>query len=482
MNLEVVFYVLGRLLTLLALVLLVPLILCVAEGGLGTPDAHAFVVTAGISMGLGYALRFSFEWEADRFGFGEAFASITFGWLLCSALGALPFLITGQIPSVLDAFFESLSGFTTTGATVLSDPQVLSRPVLFWRSMTHWIGGMGFLAASVALLPALAAGGNFLFTSDAPGPQQERLQPRLSETARMLWTLYMGLTAVEFGVLWWAGMEPFDALCHAFTLVATGGFSTRAGSLGEFGPAIHWLAIGGMILGSVNILVLRAAVRGRWRAVVSNAELRLFVLLLLVGTGLAAWGLEAVPETEGATGRNALFAATAALSTTGLSITDVTPWPFLLQLLMLALMAIGACSGSTGSGMKLARVLLLAKTAVREVRRLLRPAAVFVVKVRSVPVHDSGVFNISAFLVLNLLVIGLASIALLLLGQPLGTAFSATISAMSNFGTGTGAVGAGTAWADFSSFGKLVLMACMLLGRLEFYSVLVLLLPLAWRR
>jgi trk system potassium uptake protein TrkH len=481
-NLEVVFYVLGRLLTLLALVLLAPLALCVAEGGLGTPEAHGFVVTAGIAMGLGYALRFSFEWEPDRFGFGEAFASITFGWLACSVLGALPFLITGQIPSVLDALFESMSGFTTTGATVLPDPQVLTRPLLFWRSMTHWIGGMGFLTVAAAVLPALGAGGNFLFTGDMPGPKQERLQPRLSASARMLWTLYMGLTLVEFGALWWAGMEPFDALCHAFTLVSTGGFSTRADSLQSFGQAVHWLAIGGMVLGAINIVVLRAAVRGKWRAVLTNAELRLFVLLLLVGAGLVALGLSSLDGEGGPVIRNAVFAAASTLSTTGLMITDTAPWPMLLQLLLLTLLTIGACSGSTGGGIKIARVLLLAKTAEREVRRLLRPAAVFVVKVRGAPVHDGGVFNISAFLVLHLLVVGFAATALVLLGQSMGTSFTAVLSAVSNVGAGPVALGAETAWADFSSFGKLVLMACMLLGRLEFYSVLVLLLPLAWRR
>jgi trk system potassium uptake protein TrkH len=482
MNLEPVLYVLGRLFTLLACVLLVPLGLCVVEGGLGTPEAHAFVVTAGISMGLGYALRFSFEWEPDRFGFGEAFASITFGWLACTAIGALPFLITGQIPSVLDALFESLSGFTTTGATVLSDPQVLSRPLLFWRSMTHWIGGMGFLAVTAAVLPALGAGGNFLFTGDIPGPDQERLQPRLSATVRLLWTLYMGLTAVEFGALWWAGMEPFDALCHAFTLVSTGGFSTRADSLASFGQTVHWLAIGGMFLGGINIVMLRAAVRGQFATVATNPELRLFVLLLLAGAGAIAWGLSSMAESGESVLTNALFVATSTLTTTGLTVTNTSAWPMLTHLLLLTLLTIGACSGSTGSGIKIARVLLLAKIAEREVRRLLRPAAVFVVKVRGTPVHDGGVFNISAFLVLHLMVLGIAATLLVLLGQSMETAFTATLSAISNFSAGTTALGSQTAWADFSAFGKLVLMACMLLGRLEFYSVLVLLLPLAWRR
>ncbi len=485
MNIGGVLYVLGRLCTLLACLLATPLVLCLQDGGLGTETANAFIVSAAVSLGIGWALRLSFEWEPQQFGFGEAFATVTFSWLVFTALGALPFLITNQIPSLLDACFEVLSGFTTTGASILPDPSILDRPLLFWRAMTHWIGGMGIVALSVAILPALGAGGNFLFQAEMPGPENEKLLPRISSTAKLLWGVYLGLTIAEFALLWLFGMTPFDAICHTFATVATGGFGTRPDSLASFSPAIQWTVIVFMFLAGINFVMHLAVLSGRWKAMLKNTEVRTYLSLILLVAGTIAYVLTdhgiGPTETEPLL-RDSLFTTVALLTSTGFVTADFGVWPPILHLVILGTMFVGACAGSTGGGSKIIRLIVVVKAGIREVRQLLRPSAVFVVKVGHRPVPDVVVGKTIGYYVLYFGSLAIFSMLLMIIGLNTETSFSAILSCLSNIGPGLGAVGPTSNYAALPDLGKIICMFCMLLGRLEFYSVLVLLLPLAWRR
>ncbi len=485
MNIGVVLYILGRLCTLLAVLIASPLLLCLAEGGLGTPTANAFIVSSVVSLGLGVALQLSFEFEQDRFGFGEAFATVTSTWILFTALGAMPFVITGRIPSVVDACFEVLSGFTTTGASILPDPAVLDRPLLLWRAMTHWVGGMGIVALSVAVLPALGAGGNFLFQAEVPGPESEKLLPRISSTAKLLWTLYLTLTVTQFVLLWAAGMTPFDSICHTFATVATGGFGTRADSLASFGPAVQWVVVLFMFLAGVNFVMLLNAMKGRFRVAIGNTEVRVYTGIVVVATLLclaATAGRPGAPVGFEPLLRDSAFTVVSLLTSTGFVTADYEVWPVGLHGLLLVIMVCGACAGSTGGGAKVIRCIVALKTGFREVRRLLRPKAVFVVKVGPRPLTDQVVFKTAGFFVIYVAITAVLTLVLMAEGHDGSTSLSAIIACLSNIGPGLGEVGPTSNYAHFEPATKLLLMVAMLLGRLEFYSVLVLLLPLAWKR
>jgi trk system potassium uptake protein TrkH len=480
-NIGVVLYVLGRLCMLLSVLLVAPLAMGLYTSGMGSDVTTAFIVTAGISFGLGFALTLSFEMEPDQFGFGEAFATVATVWVVFTGLGAMPFVITGHIPSVVDACFEVLSGFTTTGSSILADPAALPQPLLFWRAMTHWVGGMGIVALSVAILPALGAGGNFLFQAEVPGDESEKLLPRISSTAKLLWGLYLGLTVAQFFALRLAGMTWFDAICHSFATVATGGFGTRADSLTSFGPAIQWIVIGFMFLAGVNFVMLLNVMRGRPRVCLRNTEVRVYAAIVLVVSLVFCFSIhqrDGAPDGLEPLIRDSMFTTVALLTSTA----DYQLWPVGLHGLILMVMFCGACAGSTGGGAKVIRFIVAAKAGVREVRRLLRPKAVFVCKVGGRTLPEPVVLKTVGFFVLYLMVLVVFTLFLLADGHSGATSFSAIVSCLSNIGPGLDGVGPTQNFAAFGDLTKVALMVCMLLGRLEFYSVLVLLVPLAWKR
>ena len=485
MDLGAVLHVLGRLCVVMAALLVSPLLMQFSPDGVDPDVAEAFVVSAAVSLGLGMALTLSFEFSQVAFGVGEAFATVTASWIVFTGLGALPFVLTGHIPAVVDACFEVLSGFTTTGASILDDPARLPRSLLLWRATTHWVGGMGIVALSVAILPALGAGGNFLFQAEVPGPESEKLLPRISSTAKVLWGIYLGLTVAQVCLLRVAGMSGFDAVCHTFATVATGGFGTRIDSLTSFSPAVQWIVVLFMFLAGVNFVMLLQAVRGRFDRVFGNLELRTYACIALGASAISAAvllirggadeGLEPVV-------RDATFTTVSLLTSTGFVTADYQLWPGGLHVLILLLMFCGACAGSTGGGAKVVRLVVAVKTGLREVRRLLRPRAVFVVKVGQRTLPEELVIKTTGFFVLYLGCLVVGTLALLAFGWSGPTSFSSVLSCLSNIGPGLDGVGPTSNFAAFGPIEKLVLMACMLLGRLEFYCVLVLLVPLAWRR
>jgi len=477
-----VLHVLGRLCLLFGGLLLVPLALALFESGFGNPVARALLGSSACSCALGLVLHLSFAKHVEEFDFEEAFAVVASAWVAFTLLGALPYWLSGAIPGVTDAAFESISGLSTTGASILNDPAQLGRPLLLWRALTHWVGGMGVIMLSLAILPALGAGGNFLFQAESTGSDSERLAPRIRDVSRILWLVYVGLTLLGVVAFALAGMSVFDAVCHSFATVATGGFSTRADSLASFAPAVQWTAVALMVLAGLNQALLFAALLGRPLQLLRNVETRTWLSLLALASLLGLWVLGSrAPELD-ASVLDVVFTVVSISSTTGFATVDFGLWPEPLHVVVLLLMLGGACGGSTSGSAKMFRHLLWVKSAWRELQRLLRPSGVFVVKAEGRPIAEPVVTRSVAYLVFYLCAACLGTLLLTLLGVGGEESLSGMVTCLSGVGPGLGAVGPASNFAGLPGAGKWLLMLAMLLGRLEFFAVLVLFSPLAWRR
>ncbi len=485
MSVSSVFHVVGRLCAVYAGLLLLPLVVWLADGGGWGPVPHAFVVAAAVTAAVGFGLQLSFRFVREEFDFEEGFAVVTFSWLAFSLLGAVPYVLADAVPGYTDGLFETLSGLTTTGASILSDPSALGRPLLFWRALTHWVGGMGIVALSVAILPALGAGGNFLYRAEASGPSKDKQLPRIRDVAKLLWGIYLGLTVAETIALVVAGMPLFDAICHSFATVATGGFGTQPDSLASYSPAIQWVVTVFMVLAGLNYVLLFSALLGRPGALWRSTEARLWLTILLVSTVIGCAVLRArdgAPDGLEPLVRGVAFTVASVSSTTGFATVDFGQWPVSLHVVLLLLMVGGACAGSTSGSAKIARHLMWAKAAARELKRLLRPTAVFVVKVEGRQVPEQVVTRSVSFLLFYLGTACLGTLLLTLLDMGGTESFSSMITCLSGVGPGLGAVGPTSNFAAVPEAGKVLLMVAMLLGRLEFFAIFVLLSPLAWRR
>lgn len=481
MNLRAVATVLGFLALIIAASLLVPAAAALIAG---ESDFPAWLAAAAVAGGVGLAGR-RFGGRAPEIRVREGFAVVTLGWLACSVLGALPFMLSRQIPGFTDAVFEAVSGFTTTGASILKDVEACSRATLLWRALTHWLGGMGIVLVAVAVLPLFGVGGMQLYRAEVPGPVPDRLTPRVRETARRLWAIYALLTAAEVLALVLAGMGPFDAVCHSFATLATGGFSTRNASVGAYGsPAVEWIVIVFMFLAGCNFSLHYLALAGRWRAYHRDEEWRFYLAVTLGAAALIA--LVLIPTGHYTSPepllRSATFQVVSIMTTTGFATADFALWPAAMQFVLLLLMCIGGCAGSTGGGIKVMRVVVLLKQAKLELKRMVHPRAVYTPWYNGRPLPAGLPANVLGFFLFFVL-IGLASILTLALGgHDLVTAAGAVAASLGNVGPGLGSVGPAANYAHLAIWEKWVLIFCMLVGRLEIYTVLVLLLPDAWRR
>lgn len=485
MSFSNVLHLLGRLCTVLAALLLAPLLVCLHDGTLDGETARAFMVTATGTLALAVVLRIAFRFHPERFNLPEAFAIVTGAWVVFTAIGSVPFLITGHIPNVTDAVFETMSGITTTGASILSSPDLLDRPLLLWRSILQLLGGLGIVALSVAILPKLGAGGNFLFQAEAVGPEAGKLLPRISAMAKLLWGLYFGLTLANIGAYLLTGMSPFDAVNHAFTTQATGGFSTQADSFSSYSATTQWVAVLFMFLAGTNFVLLLSVLSGRARTLLRNTEWRVYCGIILVVSVIAVvtrYQAEGAPDGFESLVRGSVFSVVSIITTTGFGTEDFSLWPPVMHLLLMFVMFCGACAGSTGGGSKVIRLVLWWKAAGRELRRLLRPTGVFVVKVQDRAIPDGIVLKSLAFLLVMLTSWLAVSLYLASTGLSAETSISAAIACLSCVGPGFDAVGPTQNFAAMTDGAKWVLTAAMLLGRLEFFSLLVLLSPMAWRR
>ena len=418
----------------------------------------------------------------DAINFQEAFATVTFSWGAVALVGALPYLFSGVIPSPIAALFESVSGFTTTGSTVLSDIEAVTPGILLWRSVTQWLGGMGFIVLGVAVLPYLGVGGMQLFRLEAPGPTTDRLRPRIRETARLLWVVYAVLTVVLALLFAIAGMPLLDAASHALTTMPTGGFSTRNASMAAFAPAIQWITIAFMYLAGVSFTlhyrVLGRGPKAYWR----DTEWRLYTGIILAATLVVALLIGKSGGNPGAVLRDAMFQVVSVMTTTGYGTADYVLWAPAAQIVLFLLFFLGGMAGSTAGGMKMIRVLLVLKHTWLEIRKQLHPRAVFVPKVAGRVVHEHVMLNVLGFVLIYMLLFGLGTFAMALLGLSLPAAAGAAATAMSNVGPALGELGPTATFGALPSAGHLVLIFLMIVGRLEIYTVLLLFHPGLWRR
>jgi len=410
----------------------------------------------------------------------EGYLIVALGWLAMVLFGTLPYLFSGVIPLWSDAFFETVSGMTTTGATVLTDIESIPRGILYWRSLTQWIGGMGIIVLTVAIFPLLGIGGIELFVAEAPGPTSDKIHPRIRETARRLWFIYLGLTGLLILVLFAVGMTPYDAVNHALTTMATGGFSTKNASIAHYDQAIiQYPIILFMFLAGTNYTVIYYGLQGKLRRMWQSDEFRAYILLVLGLSGLIGWGIyEGNPEQAF---RDSLFQVVSILTTTGYVSADYSQWGTGLTMVVFILMFIGANAGSTSGGIKLVRHLVFVKNSFLEFKRLIHPRAIVPLKLNGKVVAPRILTHIIIFLLLYLLLFVLGSLVLSFIGVDFLTAIGATATSLGNVGPGIGEVGPtdNFAWLPWSA--KVFLAFLMLLGRLEIFTILVLFSPYFWK-
>lgn len=448
----------------------------------GEQDWPFILLSSGITAGAGFLLlRFTNLKQELRTR--DGFAIVSFAWLLFSLFGALPFLLTGAIPNITDAFFETVSGFTTTGASILTDIEAVSHGVLFWRSLTHWIGGMGIIVLTLAVLPMLGVGGMQLYKAEVAGPTVDKLTPRIAQTAKILWAVYIALTAMQTVLLLLGGMSLFDALCTAFGTLASGGFSPRNASIAYYNSSyIEVVVIIFMLAAGVNFSLHYNFATGHWAAYWRNREFQVFVASIATATVLVLIGAWSAYADKWTAVRHAAFVATSLHTSTGFGLADYEGWTPNAQFVLLLVMIIGGSAGSTSGGLKVIRIYLLFKAIAGEFTRLLHPQALTPVRVKGVAVPREVVGPVLSYIGLYFLTILLGTLLLTGAGVDWITSLSAVASCLGGVGPGMGGVGPFDNYAWLSDFVKWVLTACMLLGRLEFYSLLILLSPAYWRR
>jgi trk system potassium uptake protein TrkH len=452
------------------------------------PAWLAFVISGAATALLGFAGMWAVTSARNgvraRMTDRDGMAATALGWTACSLIGALPFVMTGAIPTFTGAVFEAMSGLTTTGATVLADVEGQSHAVLFWRALLNWLGGMGIVVLSIALLPGLNVGGSQLFRAEVPGIVNDRLVPKIRETAKRLWGIYILLTLIEAVLLRLFGMSLFDAVIHSLTSVATGGFSTANKSIEAWAsPAIQITITVFMFLAGINFTLHYRVLRGAPRPVFRDDELKSYIGIILVATAIIAVDL-AVHSfyTIGGSVLRSSFQVVSILTTTGFTTANYDLWPPLSKFILLLLMFVGGCAGSTAGGVKVVRWHVLVNHAVRDMKRTVRPRRVTVLRLNGRAVPEDVVSSVLGFVIMYLTVFVVSVLAMSALGFDLPSAVGAVVCTLGNVGPGFGAVGPAANFSAVPAVGQWLLIFCMLVGRLEVYTVLVLLMPGFWRR
>lgn len=414
----------------------------------------------------------------------EGYIIVSLVWVIFSFFGCLPFIFTGSILNFTDAFFETISGFTTTGSSILNDIESLPHGVLFWRSITQWIGGMGIIVLSIAILPILGIGGMQLFVAEVPGPAPDKLHPRIRETAIRLWGIYIGFTLVECILLWLGGMTLFDAVCHSFTTMATGGYSTKQASIAHWDSSfIQYVIILFMFLAGTNFTLSYFGLHLRFKKILEDEEFRWYLGFVILFSALIAISLIIFQgEAFGISIREALFQVVSVITTTGFITADYLSWTPFLTIIIFILMFFGGSTGSTGGGMKIMRIVIVIKNGYYELRRLVHPNAVIPLKFKHHVVSPQILSNILAFFSIYVLIFGVSVIIMSTMEPSLDTAFSSVATTLGNIGPGLGAVGPMDNFYNLPVFGKWFLSSLMLIGRLELFTVLILFTPSFWKR
>lgn len=442
----------------------------------------AFLITIGISLAVGLLLKFLSNPGTKVIYAKEGFVIVTYAWLMMSALGALPFVISGEIPSYIDAFFETVSGFTTTGASILTDIESMSHGILFWRSFSHWIGGMGVLVFVMALIPNISDRSIHILRAEMPGPEVGKLRPKARDTAKILYLIYIVLTAVEIVMLLAGGMPLFESVVHTFGTAGTGGFGVKSDSIAGYSPYLQWVIAAFMLVFGINFNLYYLLLIGKLKAVFKSTELWCYLGIVLLSVGVITANIYSMYGSFAETLRTSTFQVASIISTTGYATTDFNLWPGLSKTVLLLLMIIGACAGSTAGGLKVSRAIMLVKAVFRELKKMLHPRSVRVVKMEGKSVDEQVLSSVTTYFAIYMMCT--LGIFLLLSFEPFSieTNFSATLACFNNIGPGLDAVGPTASYAEYSGFSKILLSIAMLLGRLEIFPLILGMNPLVWKK
>ena len=477
MNFRMISYVLGWILVFEAIFMIVPIIPAIIYGESVLPY---FFITAAICLAAGVPLMRK-KPEKTRLYSREGFVIVSLSWIVMSLFGALPFFLSGTIPSFIDALFETVSGFTTTGASILSDVGALPKSMLMWRSFTHWVGGMGVLVFIMALLPLSGAQNMHIMKAESPGPSVSKLVPRVRTTALLLYSIYLVLTLAEFVLLLCGGMTVFEALNTAFATAGTGGFGLRNDSMASFSPYIQIVVTVFMVLFSVNFTSYFFIMRGRLRQAF-NTELRTFLIIFAVSIAVITLNISTMYNSIGNALRDSAFTVASIMSTTGFSTADFNLWPELSRTLLTLLMFVGACAGSTCGGIKVYRLLILAKGMAKELLVMVHPKQVKHIKIDNRTIEHDVVRSVNVYMVTYMVIFVISLILISFDNHDLVTNFTSVAATMNNIGPGLELVGPSSNFGFFSAASKIVLIFDMLAGRLELFPMLLLLSPATWKK
>ena len=479
MNRKMIVYTVGRMVLLEAGILLLPLLVSVLYR---ETCAWAFVLTVLLAAIVGLPITLFCKPKNSLIYAKEGFVIVAMTWLAFSAIGALPFVFSGEIPSFADAFFETVSGLTTTGASILRDVESMSHGLLFWRSFTHWIGGMGVLVFIMAIVPDVSGRPMHILRAEMPGPVVGKLVPRIKDTAKILYLIYIAMTVLETVLLLCGGMPLFDSLLHAFGTAGTGGFGIKADGLAGYNAYLQWVIAIFMLLFGVNFNLYYLLLIKRFRAALHSSELATYLIIVLVASGVITFNIYPLYHNVGEAVRQSVFQVASITTTTGYSTADFNLWPGLSKAILFMLMFVGGCAGSTAGGLKISRVMILIKNIKRQLRHMLHPRSVGTLRMEGKPLDEDTVSGVSAYFALCM--VCMAAVFLLISFEPfdLETNLTAAAACFNNIGPGLGAVGPAGSFAAYSAFSKFVLSAAMLLGRLEIYPLLLVCSPSAWVR
>ncbi|NFA61987.1 TrkH family potassium uptake protein [Clostridium sporogenes] len=475
MNYPIVFKVLGDVIKYEALVMLFPLITSFYYGG---KDANSFMITIGIMLIVGIMMS-NIKPKNKTFYAKEGFLSVSICWIVISLFGALPFYISGAIPSFVDCIFETVSGFTTTGATILTEVESLPRGILFWRSFTHWIGGMGILIFTLALMPSIGGTTIHLLKAESPGPTPGKIVPRIKQTAKIMYLIYIVMTIVQIILLLIAGMPFYDTLIHAFGTAGTGGFSSMNSSVGAYNNVyIEVIITVFMLLFGINFNVYFQLIGGNIKQAFKNEEVRYYIGMVFIAMIIIAFNIKGMyggSLKEGV--RQSSFQVASIVTTTGYATTNFDLWPTLSKSILALLMITGCCAGSTGGGIKTVRIVLLFKAMKREINRIIHPRMVNSVKLDGKVVDDEIISQVGLFVFAYVSIIIIAVLLVSVDGMDIETTLSSVLATIGNIGPGFKVVGPIGNFSSYSPFSKIVFSFCMLAGRLEIYPMLVMFRP-----
>ncbi len=479
MNVSLIAKVIGQLLMIEAAALSLPLVVSVFYG---EAEAKSFLLTIAICLVVGFLMS-RIPAKNQHIKIKEGLTIVTFGWVFFSVFGALPFLFSGAIPSVADAIFETVSGFSTTGASILTEIEGLPLGILYWRSFTHWLGGMGILVFTLALLPKMGAGSFQIIKAESPGPVSEKVAPRVKNTAMILYLIYIGMTVVEIILLMLGGLSFYEASVHSFGTVGTGGFSSKNTSIGYYGAYVQWVITIFMFASGTNFALYYLMLKGKVKKAFADEEFRFYVGVSLAAILILIIDLtnSGVYDTLAETIRHSAFQAAAIITTTGYSTTDFDLWPSVSKAVIMLLFFVGGCAGSTGGGIKNIRILVVFKSIKASLVKVIHPKAVVPVKVNGKTVSNDTIFSIFSFVMIWAFIVLFGTVIVSLNGFPLIDSFSAVAVTLGNIGPGFGIVGPTSNFSEFSDGIKYFFSFLMLVGRLELYTVLVMLTPSFWK-